>query len=306
MPLLRITCPPDLTEHIVHLLRTEAEASELVVVAEARRVSPGDLVLADVPRAVVDELLERLPVRVDAPTLHVALTPSERLIPPPAEDDHDDDEVVWAQLVQDVHATAQLSWINILLMVIAAGIAAIGILEDQLLLVVGAMALSPDYFPLADTCLSLARGSWDRAARGFATLAVSLAAASLGAWILTEVLDRFDFVEVTTTASRELTLWISRPDGLTVVVALLAGVAGALAITLPDARGLVGVFVSITTIPAAANMGVAIAAQDGGEFAGAAIQLCFNVASLLVAGTLTLLARRRFGRPHGPGVPRPR
>jgi uncharacterized hydrophobic protein (TIGR00271 family) len=299
---MRITCPPEHTEHIVHLLHSEADASELVVVAEARRLDPGDLVLAEIPRSAVDELLDQLPVDLEARVLHVAMTPSERLIPPQADDDHDDDEVVWAQVVQDVHATAQLSPINVLLIVIAAGIGAIGILQDQLLLIVGAMAISPDYFPLVDTSLSLARRAWKRARAGLMTLIISFTAAVIGSWMLTAALGALGLVEVDTTASRQLTLFISRPDGLTVIVALLAGIAGALAITLPDARGLVGVFVSITTIPAAANMGVAIAARDRDEFLGAAVQLTFNIISLLVAGTVTLAARRRFGRPHVPHV----
>lgn len=294
MPLLRITCPPETTEEIVHLLHTDAGATELVVVAEARRTAPGDLILAEVPRAAVDELLDLLPTHLEPPVLHVAITPSERLIPPLPDEDHDEDEVVWAQVVQDVHAIGQRSWINLLLIVIAAAIAAIGILEDLPLLIVGAMALSPDYWPLADTCLSLSRGAWDRAWRGVRTLVLSFGAAALGAFALTEVLTTFDLVSVPSSGTRQLTLFISRPDGLTVVVALLAGVAGALAITLPDARGIVGVFVSITTIPAAANMGVALSAGDRAEFAGAAVQLAVNVCSLLLAGTLTLLIRHRL------------
>jgi hypothetical protein len=56
----------------------------------------------------------------------------------------------------------------------------------------------------------------------------------------------------------------------------------------------VGVFVSITTVPAAANIGVALVAREWVEMRGAAIQLTTNVASLLVAGVLTLEARRRI------------
>jgi len=124
---------------------------------------------------------------------------------------------------------------------------------------------------------------------------ISFAAAIAGAWVLTEALGRAGIVSEATAPPQELTLFISRPDALSIVVALFAGVAGALAITLPDARGLVGVFVSITTIPAAANMGVALASSNWEELGGAAVQLLFNIASLLVAGTITLGIRRRLG-----------
>lgn len=295
MPLLRVTCPPERTDHIVHLLLTEACATELTVVAGASRVTFGDLILADVPRAVVDEILERIALAHEHPDLHIAVQQSERLVPPQDDDGADEESVIWAQVVQDVHETGRLSWINVSLMVVAACIAAIGIIQDQLLLIVGAMALSPDYFPVADACLSVVRRDWRRAELAIGTLLLSFGAAIVGAWALTEVLGRTGIVSEATAPPQELTLFISRPDALSVVVALFAGVAGALAITLPDARGLVGVFVSITTIPAAANIGVAFASNDWDELAGAAVQLLVNIISLLVAGTFTLGVRRRLG-----------
>ena len=295
MPLLRVTCPPDRTDHIVHLLLTQASASELTVVAASSRVTDGDLILADVPRSVVDEILERITEVHEHPDLHVAVQQSERLVPPQDDNGADEEAVIWAQVVQDVHETGRLSWINVLLFTVAACIAAIGIIQDQLLLIVGAMALSPDYFPVADACLSVVRRDLRRAGQALGTLVLSFGVAIIGAWILTELLGRTGVVSEATVPPQELTLFISRPDALSVVVALFAGVAGALAITLPDARGLVGVFVSITTIPAAANMGVAMASNDWNEFAGAAVQLGVNIVSLLVAGSITLGFRRRLG-----------
>lgn len=295
MPLLRVTCSPDRTDHIVHLLLTEEGATELTVVAAGSRLTHGDLILADVPRATVDDILERIALVHAHPDLHIAVQQSERLVPPQDDDGADEESVIWAQVVQDVHETGRLSWINVSLMVVAACIAAIGIIQDQLLLIVGAMALSPDYFPVADACLSIVRRDWRRAKLAIGTLLVSFGVAIVGAWALTEVLGRTGIVSEATAPLQELTLFISRPDALSIVVALFAGVAGALAITLPDSRGLVGVFVSITTIPAAANMGVALARSDWSELGGAAVQLLVNIISLLVAGTLTLGVRRRLG-----------
>ncbi len=104
------------------------------------------------------------------------------------------------------------------------------------------------------------------------------------------------------TSSKQLILFISHPDALSIVVAALAGVAGALAITLPDARGLVGVFVSVTTIPAAANIGVAFGAGDWHDMLGAAVQLLVNVTTVLIAGAITLEIRHRLRRSGTGGV----
>lgn len=303
MPLLRITCAPTDTDHLVTVVLRDAGATEVVVVERASRASGGDVVLADVPRGAVDSLVRVM--RLDAgPDLHhVTIQEAERLIPVPAPDDADEDAVVWSKVVLDVHQAARLSWINVLLVVVAACIGAVGIIQDQLLLIVGAMAISPDYYPVVDTCLAVVRRRWDRAGEGLRTLAVCFGAGALGAFLFTAALELSGLVKTGNPTSRQLTLFISHPDGLSVAVALLAGVAGALALTLPDGRGLVGVFVSITTIPAAANIGVALASADWGEAGGAALMLLVNVASLLVAGVATLVVRARFGGARfGPGV----
>lgn len=294
MPLLRIVCPPDRTSVVVDLLVGHEAATEVTVIEHGSRSYGGDVVLADVPRSAVDEVVLILHQTGGGQVHHVAIQPSERLFPE-SEPDEDPDAVIWAQVVHDVHEEGRLSWINLLLIVVASGIAAIGIIQDQLLLIVGAMALSPDYFPIVDTCLSLVRRAWGCAREGAVTLLVSFAAAALGAFLLVEGLAAIDVVRASTFQPQQLTLFISSPDELSVVVALLAGVAGALALTLPDARGLVGVFVSITTIPAAANIGVAVAARDATEAKGAALMLLVNVVSLILAGTLTLGLRSRFG-----------
>jgi len=293
MPLLRITCPTGRTEHIVTLLMDHARATEVAVMPAASRLSGGDVILADVPRRFIDEVLALLPDPDRLEGLHITVEASEQLFPQVAEADHDDEAVVWAQVIQDVHETGKLSVINVLLMVVAAMIAALGILQDQLLLIVGAMALSPDYFPVADACISIVRRDWARVMQALRTLVISFGAGAVGALLLTEALAVLGFVDPSTAVpSQQLTAFIAQPNFLSVVVAALAGIAGALAITLPDARGLVGVFVSITTIPAAANIGVASAAHDRNQLIGASVQLVMNVVMLLITGTVTLEVRR--------------
>ena len=132
--------------------------------------------------------------------------------------------MVWAAVVHTVHETARLSWINTLLIVTAAAIAAIGIIEDQLLLIVGAMALSPDYFQVAEICLSVVRRDLGRLIVGVRTLAVMFGGGVVGAYLLTELLATFDVISSGSTPDRQLTLFISEPNALSLVVALLAGV----------------------------------------------------------------------------------
>jgi hypothetical protein len=56
----------------------------------------------------------------------------------------------------------------------------------------------------------------------------------------------------------------------------------------------VGVLISVTTIPAAANIGVAAAMGDGEEWVGAMAQLCLNLSAILLACVGTLYIQRRL------------
>jgi hypothetical protein len=55
---------------------------------------------------------------------------------------------------------------------------------------------------------------------------------------------------------------------------------------------LIGVLISVTTIPAAANVGVAAAYGDWSEFRGALAQLGINLLCLIAAGVATLMVQR--------------
>ena len=78
------------------------------------------------------------------------------------------------------------------------------------------------------------------------------------------------------------------------VVAVLAGVVGMLSLTQARSGALVGVLVSVTTIPAVSNVGVGTAYGEVAEVGGASLQLVINVAGLVVAGILTLAVQSRM------------
>ena len=70
------------------------------------------------------------------------------------------------------------------------------------------------------------------------------------------------FTEGMVTADRPNTGFIWQPDWISFVVALLAGIAGTLSLTSAKSGALVGVAISVTTVPAAANAAVAFSYQD--------------------------------------------
>jgi uncharacterized hydrophobic protein (TIGR00271 family) len=113
-----------------------------------------------------------------------------------------------------------------------------------------------------------------------------MAATVILTWILTAAGLLNDSMLI---AERPLTSFIWKPDALSWIIGFLAGIAGMLALTSAKSGALVGVLISVTTIPAAANAAVAVAYWVASEAIGSAIQLVINLSAIAVAGTLTLL-----------------
>jgi uncharacterized hydrophobic protein (TIGR00271 family) len=95
-------------------------------------------------------------------------------------------------------------------------------------------------------------------------------------------------------AQHPFTEFISEPDFLSFFVAFVAGSAGVLSLTSAKSGALVGVLISVTTIPAASNVGVAAAYGQWADAKGAALQLAINLAGIVAAGVLTLFVQRRY------------
>jgi uncharacterized membrane protein len=65
-----------------------------------------------------------------------------------------------------------------------------------------------------------------------------------------------------------------------------------LSLSTAKSGALVGVLISVTTIPAAANVGVSAAYADWSTTAGSAGQLAVNLISIVLAGTGVLYVQR--------------
>jgi uncharacterized hydrophobic protein (TIGR00271 family) len=308
---LRVTVPPDRTSEVLDLFAGSAGTAHLAVLPDASVAPRGDLVMADVARESADDLiaeLRRLDVprdggvtveAVDAAVSHAAERAEARA---PGEGA---DAVVWEQVVRTTDADSALSASYLAFLTIATLLAAVAIVNDSAILVIGAMVLGPEFAPLAALAVAVVHGRRSIARRagtslvvGFAvaiavtTLAV-LAGRALG-WFDTEVL----------TAERPATGFITAPDRWSLVVAVLAGVAGVLSLTSAKSGALVGVFISVTTVPAAADMAVSLALGGGDELARAATQLGINLAGILAAATGTLAVQRAVWRRVPRVVPR--
>jgi uncharacterized hydrophobic protein (TIGR00271 family) len=186
-----------------------------------------------------------------------------------------------------------------LLFLICAGvIAGFGVIEANVILIVGAMAVSPDLLPITAACVGLASHRGRLLLRALATLAIGMGAACIAAGVLSRCLDFLGRLPPGFVVGEAALAGLTTINVSTIGVALAAGVAGMLALE-TRASAAVGVGISITTIPAAAYLGVAAGLGQAAKALGALAVLGVNVAMLVVAGTLTLLIQRRLaaGRP---------
>jgi uncharacterized hydrophobic protein (TIGR00271 family) len=308
---LRVSVPPDRTEAVRDLFERTSGTAHLAVLPGAAVAPPGDLVLADVARESADGVVAALRElgidrdggialeAVDAAVSHRA-EQAERAAP-----GEGSDAVVWEQVVRTTASDSALSASYLAFLTIATLLAAVAIINDSAVLTIGAMVLGPEFGPLAALAVGLVhhRRTITRQAAvslvvGFAvaigvTALIALAGRALG-WFGSEVL----------TADRPQTGFITSPDRWSVVVAVLAGVAGVLSLTSAKSGALVGVFISVTTVPAAADMALSLALGSWTEFLRATTQLGINLAGILVAAISTLAVQRAVWHRMPASVPK--
>jgi uncharacterized hydrophobic protein (TIGR00271 family) len=203
--------------------------------------------------------------------------------------------VVWADLLGQAGQYARPIGRYAVFMVVAGIIAAYGVIYANGILIVGAMAVSPDFLPTASICIGLVAGRGGLAARAFATLVLGLAFAGLAAGLLTAALDLLGVLPGSFEVGENGLSGLTTVNSSTIVVAFVAGVAGTLALQ-TRASAAVGVAISVTTIPASAYLGVAAGEGEVGKAAGALAVLGINVAMLVAGGSLTLVAQQALSR----------
>ena len=253
--------------------------------------------LADVAREDASAVIERLrslglaergsivTIEIDAAVSRRAEAAERAAAGSPA------DAVVWEEVEARTSESAVLSGSFLAFMILATMIAAVGIVTDSIILIIGAMVVGPEFGPLAGLCVALvqrrptlARRSLVALLVGFPTAILVTAAAVLalkGLGVLPETIGR-----------HSETLFVSNPNRYSVIVAVLAGIAGMISLTTAKAGALIGVLISVTTIPAAGNVAVAAVYGDWHECGGALLQLVVNLVAIVVAALATLAAQR--------------
>ncbi len=210
------------------------------------------------------------------------------------------DGLAWVEVMGAARANSWPLARYLALISVAAVIGALGVIVSSSILVIGAMAVSPDLLPICATCVGLVAGRHGLALRSFVTLNVGLGLVVVVATVLAFLLKVTGILPGDFTVEESGLSGLAHTDYSTVLVALAAGVAAMLSFE-TGASAAVGVAISVTTIPASAYLGVAIGGGGIDEALGALVVLIVNVGLLIVAGSLTLLAQRIL--PNRSGAP---
>ncbi|HEV7482094.1 MAG TPA: DUF389 domain-containing protein [Solirubrobacterales bacterium] len=204
----------------------------------------------------------------------------------------------WVEVMGQARANSRPLARYLALINVAAVIAALGVITSSSILIVGAMAVSPDLLPICATCVGLVGRRRGLAQRSFVTLTLGLTLVVVTATVLAAALKGADLLPAGFTVEDSSLSTLAKTDYSTVLIALAAGIAAMLSFE-TRASAAVGVAISVTTIPASAYLGVALGAGGAGQALGALVVLLVNVSLLIFSGSMTLVVQRWLTRRAG-------
>ena len=294
---MRVVSPAHLSHEVEAILSRHPGATNIVVLPGVAREPAGDLFQADLARECVQEVvsdLRELGVDRDGSiswrAVDTAIGDGMRRAERSAPGDGSD-AIIWDDIIASTGEESTLTWVFVAFMVLACILAAIGVATDSPITIVGAMVVGPEFGPLTGIAVGLRLRRWDAVRRGTTALVVGFLTAIAVTAVVGLLWRATGLVNVHDLATSTGTEFIYQPGWFSIITALVAGAAGTLALTSAKSAALVGVFISVTTIPAAGNGALALIFGRFHDAAGSGLQLLINLTGITVAAYLVLLAR---------------
>ncbi|MGH3506155.1 MAG: DUF389 domain-containing protein [Nocardioidaceae bacterium] len=273
--------------------------SSLTVFRDASVRPQGDVMEADVAREAMNDIVDQLrdiglpehgSVRIQPVKAWMSKPGLEAMQFAPGSSA---DAVVWADVTQQAYEDSELNWTFVTFMTLATLIAGIAIVLDSQILVIGAMVLGPEFGAIAALGVALVRGRTHLLFFATRTLALGFAIAIALTTAMALVTRALGWVsEDDVVAARPDTAFIYTPDKWSFIVAVIAAAAGVLSLTSARVGGLSGVFISVTTIPAAGNVALGLAFGVGHDVWWSSMQLLLNLSGMAMAGWATLAVQQ--------------
>ena len=243
------------------------------------------LVRPDKQQAVLDSLQGVLD-KVDY--FRILLIPLDGALPRPSKEEEEEAKkrattLSREELYQEISRGSVINNNFIYMVVLSTIVAAIGLLENNLAVIIGAMVIAPLLGP--NIALSFATALGDR---DLAWSALKTNLAGIGLALLITLLIGFIWPYSLDTA--EL---LSRTDVdlAGIVLALASGAAAVLSLASGYSMSLVGVMVAVALLPPAATLGLMLGAGEFQNALGAALLLAVNVVCVNLSGKLVFLLK---------------
>lgn len=292
---LRLISPTDRTGDVLRTLSAEPTATHVTLAVGAAIDPPGDVIEADVARASANDVLAALTALGLTHTGAILLEPTGTMLSEAgdranaAAQHRPERAVVWERLLGQVREGARLTPIFITYLVIAFLLSAVGVATASPLILVGAMVVGPEFRPLAAMSVGLVRRDTALIRTSARTLAISFPIAGAITAMATQLWIHLGWIGVGNVEDARAFDFIYEVGPFSLVVALLAGAAGMLAVVSSTSSVLVGVFISVTTVPAAGLAVVAIFAGKWNIVWSSLAQLGVNIVGIVLSGVAVLL-----------------
>jgi uncharacterized hydrophobic protein (TIGR00271 family) len=300
---VRVVSPAELTERLVGVLSAEPGVSSLVIMRACAARPDGDAVQFDLARGSANSVLRQMrDLGLDRRGSVTIQTVDAALSPRPGHGGtgvsyYHERAPVWELVEARIRADSAYPPSFFALLVFAGLIGACGILINSQILIVGAMVVGPEYSAIIAVALGIDRGDLRAVCRGLLVLTAGFVLAIAVTLAFAACIRASGHTpEAYLHGVRPVSDLINSPNVFSVVVAVVAGLVGVVSLTLANATALTGVFISITTIPAAADIAVSLVYGARREALGSLAQLLLNVGLLIVVGALALRAQRSLWR----------
>lgn len=305
---VRVASPAGQTADVVSLLADSPGVVNLVVLPDAARKPAGDAVQFDLSAAHANRVLRQLramrppeagPIAIESVDATIGAGEIDR----PHHSSHNgrtfqgETAPVWDLVESRVAADSVYAPSWYILLALAGVIGAVGILTNSTILVVSAMVVGPEYSAIIAVAMGIERRDHAAVGRGLRALVAGFLIAIVVTLVFSLLIRLTGHVpEHYREGLRPVSQLINSPDLFSVIIAVVAGIIGVVSLTEARAGALIGVLISVTTIPAAADIGLSVAFQNWRDARGSAVQLVLNVVLLILIGALVLRVQRLLWR----------
>jgi uncharacterized hydrophobic protein (TIGR00271 family) len=314
---VRVVSPAHVTGRLVDSLTADSGVVNLVVLPAAAARPDGDAVQFDLMNASANGVLRQLRdfgldhdssvavQPVDTTIADDATLADRAHIDRPRRLYHGERAPVWELVQTRIAEGAEYAPSFFALLAFAGLIGACGILTNSQILIVGAMVIGPEYSAIISVADGIGRHDSKAIVRGIGVLVAGFLLAIAVTLLFALCIKGAGRTPGPYLAGlRPVSDLINSPNVFSVVVAVVAGIVGVVSMTLSKTGALIGVFISVTTIPAAADIGVSLAYGSWSEAVGSTEQLLLNVGLLIIVGALALRGQRRIWRDWERSIPR--